>query len=329
MAENKINNPVLISFLERNREQCNQKFVQYKFQYPYVQGTDFQFYFGFYFEDFVSGKKTPSDETLLILYERILELLCKNIIGNRNRYPEFETYFSKLLFFPLELIEVNPEKFFIQFSNLMINVLSIDRKLLTQFFKTIEEWISYVQTQEELFQLGNIILWLIGLSAYRSIALEILPSLNENLKRAIFKLDSNSEQQKRIESLKSNYWISLDGKYKEKEMHKIGGNIILGGLFYSSPKVYTYQNHFFLKDSENIFLLHFDYYGYQLQRISDRQFFENLKDQIPSLEKISSYQNLELNRISLNILSIVDSIQEVCFTLKDSYSVFILNRMIP
>lgn len=328
MAENKIINPVLISFFERNRDKCNQIFVQYKFNYPAVQGTDFQFYVGFYLEDFVSNIKKPSDETLLIIYERILELLCKNIIGNRNRYPEFETHFSKLLFFPIELIEVNPEKFFIQFSNLMINILNNDRKLLSQFFNTLDDWISLVQTQEELFQLGKIILWLIGLSAYRSIALEILPTLNEDLKRTIFKSDSNSEQQKRIESLKANYWISLDGRSKEKQILKISGNIILDGLFYSSPKVYFHQGHFFVKDSENIFLLYFDYYGYQLQRIGDRQFFENLKDQIPSLERISSYQNLELNRISLNILSLVDSIQEVCFTLKDSYSVFILNRMI-
>lgn len=293
MATEQIKNPALIELFKLNREKLNSLFSFYKFTYPVIEKEVVFFYISFIvepvFEKNSNRDKEQLSAFLLSLYEKILELIGKNFLGNSGRYPFFEAKFIQCLEDSNEFLFQNPDLYISSVSNAIVNLGIVD-------FLKLENWLSKFQklnkkaiTIQELLDAGKVCAWICGMAQYRQKALEICKYLDVGLLEIALDISNirNINRENFIARLEADPWMHPANAIKENSpkkkflLKRIGKFIGFGGEFLTPPKVEFLDNEFIVYDAKNFYVLFSDIFGSHLQRISEDTYLTLASEQSP------------------------------------------------
>lgn len=345
MATEQIKNPILIELLKENRDNLNSLFNFYKLTFPSLEKDVVFFYLSFVIEPFFDRykikDKSELSSLLLTLYERILELIGKNYLGNSGRYPFFENNFIRLIENGDDRIFENPDFYISSVANAIFNIGSTDVFILDKWISSFLKLIPKAKTNKELFEAGKVASWLFGMSQYRSISLLIIRSLSIELLEIILGNSNirNINRDKFISRLESDPWIKPENAMKENtankkiQITKASGFTGFGGHFISPPKVEYLEGDFIVSDTKNKYVLFADAFGYNLQKISEET-YNTLKRERKAnnsfIIKISSDGKLQNGNEVIHYLpltnysSIAGDEHTVCISSPYFHSIFII-----
>ncbi|HMV45247.1 MAG TPA: hypothetical protein PK079_05920 [Leptospiraceae bacterium] len=288
MATEQIKNPILIEILKENREKLNSLFGIYKLNYPAIEKDILFFYLVFMveplFEKNQNLKKETLTSTFLILYEKLLEMIGKNLLGNSGRYPFFENKIILCLENSGKWIFEDPENFISSTANAILNIGNITPKGLEKWTSFYLKILKTANSLNEIFLAGKVAAWLSGMAQYRNESLQIMRQIDINLLEILVGNSNvrHLNREKMIDRLEKDPWLDLENAIKENSgnrkirVSRISGFTGLGGHFISPPKVEYLEDHFIVNDGVNYYILFLDIFGSFLLRISF-EFYNELK----------------------------------------------------
>ena len=281
MATEQIKNQILIELFKLNREKLNSLFSFYKFTYPVIEKEVVFFYISFIIEPVIEKNSIRDKEVLsaflLSLYEKILELIGKNFLGNSGRYPFFEGKFIQCLEDSSEFLFENPDLYLSSISNAIVNLGTADLSKLDTWLSKFQKLNKKAKTIQELFDAGKITAWACGMAQFRQKALEICKHLETELLEIALGISNirSINRDNFITRLESDPWMSPETAMKENsprknfQLKRVGSFIGFGGEFLTPPKVEILDNEFIVYDAKNFYVLFSDIFGSHLQRISE------------------------------------------------------------
>ena len=345
MATEQIKNQKLIELLKENRENLNSLFNFYKFTYPSLEKDVVFFYLGFVieplFDKYISKDKSELSSLLLPLYERILELIGKNYLGNSGRYPFFENNFIQLIENGGDRIFENPDFYISSVANAVFNIGNTNISILDKWVNTFTKLLQKAKSNKDLFEAGKVASWILGMSQYRAISLSIIKTLNIELLEVILGNSNikNINRDNFISRLESDPWLKPENAMKENSgnkkilITKASGFIGFGGHFITPPKVEYLEGNFIVSDNKNNYVLYADTFGYNLQKISEDTYLSlgrESKTNSSTIIKISKDGKLQNGNEVIQYLpitnysSIAGNEHTVCVTSPYFHSIFII-----
>ncbi|MBK9501619.1 MAG: hypothetical protein IPQ05_09630 [Leptospiraceae bacterium] len=303
MATEQIKNPVLISLLKDNREKLNSLFSFYKFSFPVIEKEVIFFYIGFVIEPVFEKNQSRGKEELslllLTLYEKILELVGKNYLGNSGRYPFFENKFIQCIESSNDRLFENPEVYISSIANAIFNIGNFDLKILEIWLAKFQKLIIKAKNNKELFQAGIVAAWVSGMAQYRETSLEIMKTLDMELLQIILDNSNikNLNRERFIERLSGDPWLSPENAMKENSppkkilIRRISGFTGFGGHFNKPPEIEYLNGNFVVSDSLNSYVIYADIFGSYLQKISDDMYLS-----LTSSQGISETTNFKITK---------------------------------
>jgi hypothetical protein len=345
MATEQIKNQILIALLKENREKLNSLFSFYKFSFPAIEKDVVFFYISFViepvFDKNLNRDKEQLSSILISLYDKILELIGKNYLGNSGRYPFFENKFIQCIEEADDWMFENPDLYLSSISNAIINIGSVDILKLNLWLSKFQKISKKAKSIHELFEAGKVIAWISGMAQYRQRALEICRQLEVTLLETI--LDIPNLRNVNIENFFSRLeiypWISLADAMKENSprkvfnINRVGNFSGFGGKFITPPKVELTDQEFILYDKKNFYVLFVDFFGSHLERISEDTYLKlssirkkNIKSDF-IVTKEGKIQNgkekIQYSPLS-NYSSIASNEHTCCITSPYSHSFFVV-----
>lgn len=290
MATEQIKNQILIELLKENREKLNSLFSFYKFSYPVLEKEVVFFYIQYVIEPFFEKNANRGKEQLsaflITLYEKILELIGKNFLGNSGRYPFFENKFIQVLENSNDWMFQNPDLYLSSTCNVILKIGVRDILKLETWFNKFIALAKKVSSLHELFLAGKIVAWVCGMPEYRQVALEIAEKLETELLEIAFANSNvrNINREKLLARLKADPWLSIDNAMKENSpkknflLRRVGSFRGFGGEFLCPPSVEILHDEFIVYDKKNFYVLFTDIFGSHLQRISEETYLKLLEE---------------------------------------------------
>ncbi len=345
MATEQINNPILIELLKENREKLNSLFNFYKFTYPQVEKEVVFFYLSFIIEPaFNKNSKRGKEELsafLLALYEKLLELIGKNYLGNSGRYPFFENKFIECIDQGNDRIFENSEFYISAIANAIFNIGNFDLPKLEPWLIKFHKLNQKAKDNKELFQAGKVAAWVSGMAQYRQIGLEIIRTLDVELLQIILDNSNikNINRENFIARMEADPWLSPENAIKENSspkkilIRRASGFVGFGGHFIIPPKVELLDETFIVSDNKNYFVLYADVFGSYLHKISEEVYLSlgsEKKDKIVSEFKISKDGKIQNSKEAIqylplsNYTSAVANANILCATSPYSHSIFVI-----
>lgn len=345
MATEQIKNQILIQLFKENREKLNSLFSFYKFSFPALEKEVVFFYINFVIEP-VFDKNFKRDKEqlssfLISLYEKILELIGKNYLGNSGRYPFFENKFIQCIEEAGDWMFENPELYLSSLSNAIINIGSVDVSKLNTWLSKFQKISKKAKNIHELFEAGKVAAWTSGMAQYRQLALEICRSMDIVLLETTLAISNlrNLNIENFFSRLELDPWLSLEDAMKENSprkvfhINRVGNFSGFGGKFITPPKVELLDQEFILYDKKNFYALFADLFGAHLERISEDTYLKlsaikkkNIKsDFIVTKEGKIQNGNEEIQYSPLsNYSSIASNEHTCCITSPYSHSFFVV-----
>ncbi len=345
MATEQIKNQILIQLLKENREKLNSLFSFYKFSFPAIEKEVVFFYISFVIEPvFDKNPKRDKEQLsslLISLYEKILELIGKNYLGNSGRYPFFENKFIQCIEEAGDWVFENPDLYLSSLSNAIINIGSIDIIKLNTWLSKFQKISKKAKNIHELFEAGKVAAWISGMAQYRQKAIEICKSMNIALLETTLDIPNlrNINIENFFSRLEIDPWLSLENAMKENSpkrnfiISRVGNFSGFGGQFLNPPKVELLDQEFILYDKKNFYALFIDFFGSHLQRISKDTYLKlssirkkNIKsDFIVTKEGKIQNGKEEIQYLPLaNYSSIAGNEHTCCITSPYSHSFFVV-----
>ncbi|MBK8394308.1 MAG: hypothetical protein IPL26_03560 [Leptospiraceae bacterium] len=281
MAKEQITNPILIEIFELNREKLNSLFNFYKFTYPVIEKDVVFYYIKLIIEPMVETYSNRDKNQLSVLvfslYEKSLELIGKNFLGNSGRYPFFENKFIQCLEDSNEIIFENPDLYLSSISNAILKLGSSNIVKLETWISKFRKLTIKAKSIRECLEAGEVAAWVSGMPQYRHKALEISLTLDVDLLGIALGIANikSINREKFITKLSSDLWMSPENALKENSPNKkfllkrVGSFTGFGGEFITPPKVELIDHEFIISDSKNFYVLFTDIFGSHLQRISE------------------------------------------------------------
>ena len=345
MATEQIRNPILITLLKDNREKLNSLFSFYKFSYPVIEKEVIFFYIGFVIEPAFERENSRGKEELslllLTLYEKILELVGKNYLGNSGRYPFFENKFIQCIETSADRMFENPEAYISSVANAIFNIGNYDLAILEIWVAKFQKLTLKAKDNKELFLAGKVTAWVSGMAQYREASLEIMKSLDMELLQIILDNSNikNINRERFIERLNGDPWLSPENAMKENSppkkilIKRISGFTGFGGHFNKPPDVEYLDGNFIVSDNANSYVFYADVFGSFLQKISDETYLSltSKKNDITNSNfKITKEGNIQNGKEAItyyplvNYSNIASNEFTCCASSRYSHCVFVL-----
>lgn len=207
------------------------------------------------------------------LYDLSLDLLVKDCLGPKPRFPAVAEVWRELLPLTPELLAQDPRRLVAALSNAAYNI-EAERSggNVALWLKIMTRAAPLCRGLEAYLQVGQVAAWRAGLAHFRESALEVWQSLPEDLAYAGLGLN-DSKDRPGLEELKEKLadpWYSPHDnsgrKRKMKIVARIGDFQGFGGLFSSPPDVTAADGVIYVFDREYCWSLHADCFGSVLRR---------------------------------------------------------------
>lgn len=320
------------SFLQVEREHCNQLFATMRRQHPQMDSESFQQFLVQQLDPVValldqSGKTVAP--FAMAGYQHGLELAAKSCLGKSEFYSQVSDLWRNIIPQSLPFISTNPDYWLSILANLLYRLNTQDVSVSKKWLELMGRSVQTCHSEEELKKTGLILAWISGLACYRQAALDALAEISDELFSSITQVESKNRLAVET-SLRANRWLdfSLQSSTKFSKQKRFGSPWLLDGEFTQPPRVEAFNNQFYVSSADRIWILFFDAFGEMLVPVQDINLPTTNKDH----DLISKIQaDLKTARPSgLSDLASFSSCAELndsfALTSRDSFAVILLNR---
>lgn len=308
-AVEKITSPVLKKILADGRRSFNTLFATAKHFYPRIEAEIFSHYLKHIVEPVVialeKGKNTvqagrgvldssrqnenfiqgSTGITSLVfhLYERLLELLGKGLLGSRGRYPYFDEAFTKMVCGLPHMMLQKPDRFTGAVSNAVANITAAAGGNVLEWVNIMLGIGRHTTGLDEFLEAGKVAAWRCGLAHYRVGALEICDKLAPDLIKTALNIpgDVDLSAAVPVSRLKEDPWFEPGnaGKPPDKSrliIRRSGAFSGFGGPFITPPQVRSGRRGFVVQDAERYFIFFADIFGSVLLPLRQEEYEEEV-----------------------------------------------------
>jgi hypothetical protein len=211
----------------------------------------------------------------IILYEKILELCTKDILGSEGKYPGFERSLKILIENFPELVAGETSGFISSVSNGVLNMIKFNPDMTDEWTDRISGMKQRIKTLDDFQKTGFIIAWTTGMSCYRDKSIELLHAMDDasviEFLSLPFSLDENRESF--FNAMASNPWLDpkkyLSHKNEILIIQQAGKFSGYGGVFSYPPETFVSDGKIIASDGDRFFILFADSFGIMLVAAND------------------------------------------------------------
>jgi hypothetical protein len=210
------------------------------------------------------------------LYEKVLELCVKDILGSEGKYPGFKKNLLTLIDNFSELTVNDTAEFISSVSNAILNILKYNPDIIDEWTGKIIKLKNIIKTIVDFKNFGFITAWTKGISCYRERSIELLQSIDDEAICMLLELpfQLNNKRDMFFNAIKSNPWLDPRKAFsseKESLMVRAVGNFSgYDGVFSQPPVTFVSDGRIIACDDERFFILFADYYGIMLVSAGDQ-----------------------------------------------------------
>ncbi|MEW6128501.1 MAG: hypothetical protein AB1757_15785 [Acidobacteriota bacterium] len=268
-----------VATLKNNREKLNTKFAYARHAYPKLDGDVVLAHLRTLVEPIAAAversDREKTEEIVLTVYDFLLELLGKGLLGTETRYPALFKAWSHLFIQLPHLLIQNPSLFVASVSNAIYN---LSTNLGTRPTYWIDEMIRIGAKCKEVAQFlaaGEIVAWRSGMAHFRESALDACLTLDDKLGKSALCIpeDNLLPVDLIVFKMRNDPWLAPWSASTDNHRPKalriasvVGAFRGFGGLFTSPPEVFTSSGDFYVFDNQNCWLMTADLFGATLHK---------------------------------------------------------------
>lgn len=311
------------TFLQTERKQCNQLFLQRQHQDSQLDGESFLQFLREQVDPVVARLEDLEYSTAsfaMAAYQHGLDLAGKRWLGQSPFYPFIAELWKKLIPKMARLLQTDPYYDLSLLGNLLFRLKAHDEKACANWLSLISQSAAFCHSSEEFRLAGLIHAWQSGLAAYRSAALDALQKIPDGLFTVI---TGEGEREEFLQTISSSRWIDFSLKRPEKYsiQRRLGNSILLDGSFSELPKLHLVDDQIYVTAGNQSWLVFADIFG---QMLVSHAFTPNKHTQDDLIPRFVSIAN-KITDIS-NISSYAETSDTFALTSTDSFSIVLLNR---
>lgn len=208
-----------------------------------------------------------------VLYELSLELVGKEILGPRTRYPALNDGWGRLLPALPRLLAAEPRWLAGSLSNALHQLSTTPDARPTEWIDTLLDLGPRCADIATLLDVGKVAAWRAGLAHYRDGALQTGATLEPSLVRRALGLSAEGPAlEELVNRLRDDPWLrpadaARPASAKQLNLvRRVGAFRGFGGSFLRPPRVVVSEGQFFVADGESCWLLTADHFGATLHR---------------------------------------------------------------
>jgi len=258
--------------LKRNRSALNPVFEYFNSGDSNIDTSDVQNIFSSLLNPLFEQGFSVSDKVINSTFRSVLKLISKGLIGKNGRFKDLENHFYSITGYHKKLLSEHGGLFLINVFNALFN-------LQEKNTASIDKWASVLCSinpdidLETFHKSGFILAWRCGAAGGRENAAALIPSLDREILKLIFKIESmdDSTVKKIYDTIISNPWRDpVSAFQKNPDVSPVfttaGGYRGFGKEFRSLPAAASIEDVIYVTDGIDVFRLHADYFGTELIR---------------------------------------------------------------
>ncbi len=330
--------PVFKSFLQTERNQCNQLFASLRHQHPQIDAENFQLFLIRQLDPVValldqSGQSVGN--FAMAGYQHGLDLAAKRWLGKGELADHVNQLWRDVIPQAIHWVSSNPQYWLNILANVLHRLHAHDSDSASRWINLMKQSAKECQSAEEFKKLGLITAWLAGLACYRQTALNALTEISDKLFSSISQIDFKNRTQIQ-QSLIDNRWLDFSTAMPDKQpktlslQKRFGNSTILNGEFAEPPKVWAHNNQLYITSANQLWLLFFDSFGEMLiptQELPSAIHYQH--DTRDLNEQLKLYFSMGLKTKLPDLASLASCTElddSLALTSKDSFAVILFNR---
>jgi hypothetical protein len=330
--------PVFKSFLQTERNQCNQLFASLRHQHPQIDAEGFQQFLIQQLDPVVALLDDAGQSVgnfAMAGYQHGLDLAAKRWLGKSELADQVNQLWRDVIPQAIHWVLSNPHYWLNILANVLYRLHAHDSDSASRWMSLMKQSTKECQSAEEFKKLGLIAAWLAGLACYRQTALTALSEISDKLFSSISQTDFKHRTQIQ-QPLINNRWLDFsstmpDNQPKTLSLQKrFGNSTILDGEFTEPPKVLAYNNQLYVTSANQLWLLFFDNFGEMLIPTQELPSAIHYQQDTRDLnEKLKLYFNMGLKNKLPDLASLASCAElddSLALTSKDSFAVILFNR---
>lgn len=326
--------PVFKSFLQTERNQCNQLFASFRHQHPHIDADSFQQFLIQQLDPVVALLDEAGQSVgnfAMAGYQHGLDLAVKRWLGKSELADQVNQLWRDVIPQAIHWISPNPQYWLSILANVLYRLHAHDTGAANRWIKLMKQSAKQCQSAEEFKKLGLIAAWFAGLACYRQSALIALAEISDELFIAVSQADCKNRT--RIQqALNNNRWLdfSITQPQTLSLQKRFGNSIMLDGEFTEPPKVLNYNNQIYVTSANQFWMLFFDVFGEMLIPTQELPSAIHYQQDTRDLnEQLKLYISLGLKTKLPDLASLASCAEledSLALTSKDSFAVILLNR---
>ena len=271
---------VLAASLARQRQRINARFAEIQVSGKPVEAADLA--------NVLRESIAPTVDTLTnqpadvvdsvvwALVDGALQLLSKDLLGEKSRVPQLERAWRTLFPQIAPLIVADPVTVVGAISNAIITLDSVQGVRLDDWIAMQQKLARRAGTVESFLRCGQVTAWVCGMAHYRESALDVARKLPPELLAIVFGLaQPPADIDSFFAKLGSNRWLTPAEAVAGTEpqplrlVARVGGFRGFGGLFMRPPIVDVTGGRLVVSDGAGAWLLIADVFGSTFHKITD------------------------------------------------------------
>lgn len=236
-------------FLEENRAELNQKFLNSKLYYPKLDAENFKRIICDVMAPALEAcSDLPQDKFNLFakaLYNTSLELYGKEYIGESTKFVDYYLYWQELVVQLSKIISQSPAQMIAALSNALYSLSIVYEGRLEEWVKILIRVSQTSSNYKVLLDAGKLASWRCGLAHFRISALELAKTMDKEIVSIIFDIpkDTDYNLEGVISKMLANPWLAMGdailptNKKLDLVCQKVGGFTGLGSKFKYIPVV--------------------------------------------------------------------------------------------
>jgi hypothetical protein len=293
----------LQQFFQVERDYCNQMVASIRHQSPALNTDDLDWFISNCLDPLIADLDKDSHQVSFPVaqagFSHALELAALNWLKAGRKQEILLTLWSGFYVEISPLLRQNSVDVFADISNLLNHLFSSCADFPIRWLKLMISVSRALTSVTLLQQTGLVCAWMSGLAHYRKAALQQLTSLPEEIVRELFNLPGNRSVNQHVAMLESNRWLAAHDNETvlDQLQTRVGSCTLLDGDFPAPPRVFAFDDQFFVQSGDLAWQLHVDVFGSSL-----------LPCDATDIESYISADNCEQTLAELNEVSGLDDI---------------------
>ncbi len=328
-------NPEFVKALERNRGQINAAFEFNNSGDSHVESSEIFSALARVMVPLFDKQLTVTDNNVVSIFKGLLKLLSKRLIGNSSRDKELENNFYRIIDKHNSLLSEHGGSFLLEVFNALLNLKEKKLSSAGRWSEIISDL--PVEIDRDTFRkCGFIAAWICGAASARETAAEIILSVDPEIIRLIFSIETfnNKKPEDLSGIINKNPWSNpvsfLIDKHEISPVFKTAGGFTgYGYVFRRVPAVSAIHDIFYATDGTDVFRIYADFYGVEL--IRDSAVKPEMIQPGGVINRFVKGRDFVIDKHSYplpaewknNITSIAFNADTVIWTLADSYKIYI------